>query len=51
MSSDSGEFPPFLQRLLDQPFALLAIGLTVMFVFYTGWGALELYFLPKAALP
>ncbi len=45
------EEPPFLQRLLDRPFVLLAIGLVVMFAFYTGWGLVELMVLPKAELP
>lgn len=42
---------PAMQRLLEQPYTLLAIGMTVMLVFYTGWGALELYYLPQATLP
>ena len=29
----------------------LAAGLLVMFLFYTGWGLLEIYSLPKATLP
>ena len=45
------EEPPFLQRLLDSPFILLTIGMVVMFVFYTGWGLVELLVLPPAALP
>lgn len=45
------EDAPFLQRLLDRPFLLLGIGMTVMFLFYTGWGLVELVMLPKAGLP
>lgn len=45
------EEPPFLQRLLDRPFVLLTIGMVVMLAFYTGWGLLELFFLPQAELP
>ena len=45
------EEPPFLQRLLDKPFTLLAIGMVVMFAFYTGWGLLELFVVPNAELP
>lgn len=45
------EEPPFLQRLLDRPFVLLAIGMVVMFAFYTGWGLVELWVLPPAELP
>lgn len=45
------EEPPFLQRLMDRPFVLLAIGMFVMIAFYTGWGMVELMVLPKAELP
>jgi hypothetical protein len=43
--------PPFLQRLLERPFLLLALGMGVMLLFYTGWGLVELALLPQAALP
>lgn len=39
------------QRLYDNPFLLLAAGLFVMFLFYTGWGAIELWTLPASRLP
>ncbi len=42
---------PFMQRLLERPFVLLAIGMGVMLLFYTGWGLVELAVLPKATLP
>ena len=42
---------PLGQRLLDRPFVLLALGLLVMFVFYTGWGMYEIVSLPHSALP
>jgi hypothetical protein len=42
---------PLGQRLLERPFLLLAAGLLVMFVFYTGWGLLELASLSDAPLP
>lgn len=42
---------PLGQRLLDSPFLLLAIGLVVMIVFYTGWGLYEVLTLPHATLP
>jgi hypothetical protein len=42
---------PLGQRLFDRPFLLLGLGLTVMFVFYTGWGLYEILSLPKAPLP
>lgn len=42
---------PFLQRLYDSPFVLMAIGFGVMLVLFTGWGLLEIYSLPTATLP
>jgi hypothetical protein len=40
-----------MQRLYDNPFLLLALGIVVMAVFYTLWGVLELVRLPTATLP
>jgi hypothetical protein len=50
------EFPsdqeiPLGQRLFDRPFLLLAVGLLVMVVFYTGWGLFEVWSLTPAPLP
>lgn len=42
---------PLGQRLFDRPFLLLLLGLLVMFVFYTGWGLIEILTLPEAPLP
>ena len=42
---------PLGQRLFDRPFLLLAACLVVMFVFYTGWGLIELASLEQAPLP
>jgi hypothetical protein len=42
---------PFGQRFLDSPFVLLVICIVVMFVFYTGWGLVELAMLSEAPLP
>jgi hypothetical protein len=42
---------PLGQRLLDRPFLLLVACLVVMFVFYTGWGLVELASLTEAPLP
>lgn len=39
------------QRLFDNMFLLLALGLLVMFVFFTGWGMYEIMTLPQATLP
>jgi hypothetical protein len=45
------EGPPLGQRLFDRPFLLLAAGLLVMFLFYTGWGLWEIVSLPAGRLP
>ena len=42
---------PLGQRLLDSPFLLLIACLLVFFVFYTGWGLLEIASLEPAPLP
>ncbi len=42
---------PFLQRLYDRPFVLLAIGFAVMLVLFTAWGLWEVMSLPTATLP
>jgi hypothetical protein len=42
---------PLGQRLFDRPFLLLVACLVVMFVFYTGWGLIELASLEQAPLP
>lgn len=42
---------PLGQRLFNRPFLLLIFGLTVMFVFYTIWGMVEIASLPQATLP
>jgi hypothetical protein len=42
---------PVAQRLFDRPFLLLAAGLLVMFLFYTGWGMWEILTLPAGKLP
>lgn len=54
MTSDPGQAPgkvPLGQRLLDNPFLLLGLGLIVMVVFYTGWGLWEIHSLTPAPLP
>ena len=51
MSQDPAERPPLGQRLYDNVFLLLVVGLLVMFVVYTGWGIWEIVSMPKATLP
>lgn len=42
---------PLGQRLFDNVFLLLVLGLVVMFVVFTGWGLWEIASLPQATLP
>lgn len=42
---------PFLQRLYDRPFVLLALGMAVMLALFTFWGLWEVMSLPPATLP
>jgi hypothetical protein len=42
---------PLGQRLFDNIFLLLAAGLFVVFVLYTGWGLWEITHLPISRLP
>jgi hypothetical protein len=50
-SSEPDERPPLGQRLFDNVFLLLALGMLIMFVVYTGWGVWEILSMPKATLP
>ncbi len=40
-----------LQRLMDNPWALLALGVLVPTLSYTAWGWIELLLLPIGQLP
>ena len=42
---------PLGQRLFDNVFLLLALGMVVMLVAFTGWGLWEILAMPKATLP
>jgi hypothetical protein len=39
---------PAMQRILDNPFLLLFIGVVVPTVFYTMWGIMEIVTIPVA---
>ena len=39
---------PFMQRLLDNPFLLLILGVAVPTVFYIIWGVMEIIQIPVA---
>ena len=42
---------PLGQRLFDNMYLLLALGLLVMFVIFTGWGMWEIHSMPTSTLP
>ena len=49
--SESGEQPeniPVMQKILDNPFLLLFLGVTVPTVFYVIWGVMEIVQIPLA---
>jgi len=48
---EPAERPPLGQRFFDNVFLLLALGMLIMFVVYTGWGLWEILSMPKATLP
>ncbi len=45
------EAPPLMQRLFDNMWLLLIVGLAVMLIVYTGWGMWEILSMPQATLP
>lgn len=49
--NDPNKTPPLGQRLFDNMFLLLAVGMIIMFVVYTGWGMWEILAMPDATLP
>ncbi len=49
--NQEAEKPHIWQRLLDNPWVLLALGVLVPFLSYTVWGWIELSLLKPAALP
>lgn len=47
--SDGTEEPvPFMQKVLDNPFLLLFLGVTIPTVFYLIWGVMEVANIPIA---
>lgn len=45
---EGAERPPFMQRVLDNPFLLLFLGVTVPTVLYIIWGVMEVAQIPIA---
>ncbi len=43
-----GERIPFMQRVLDNPFLLLFLGVTIPTVLYILWGLMEITTIPVA---
>jgi hypothetical protein len=48
-SGDEPERIPFFQRLMDNPFLLLFLGVTLPTVLYLIWGIMEIIQIPLAA--
>ena len=48
---DATERIPLGQRLFDNMYLLLVLGVLVMLVVFTGWGLWEIVSLPAATLP
>jgi hypothetical protein len=47
-SKGSDEPVPFIQRVLDDPFLLLFIGVAMPTIFYLVWGVMEVASIPLA---
>jgi hypothetical protein len=47
-SPDAAERIPFMQRVLDNPFLLLFLGVAIPTVLYTLWGVMEVASIPIA---
>ena len=51
LNANDAEPLPLGQRLFDNMYLLLALGLLVMFVVFTAWGMWEVLSMPKGTLP
>jgi hypothetical protein len=47
-STEENERIPIMQRIIDNPFILLFIGVVVPTVFYVLWGIMEIVSIPLA---
>jgi len=47
-SAEENERIPIMQRIIDNPFLLLFIGVVVPTVFYVVWGIMEIISIPLA---
>lgn len=48
---ESTEPIPLGQRVFDNMYLLLVLGVMVMLVVFTGWGLWEIFSMPKGTLP
>ena len=48
---ESVEPVPLGQRIFDNMYLLLVLGVLVMLVVFTAWGMWEIYSMPKGTLP
>lgn len=48
---DESEPLPLGQRLFDNMYLLLILGVSVMLIVFTGWGLWEILSMPKGTLP
>lgn len=48
MEQEGAEPVPAMQRVLDNPFLLLFLGVTIPTVFYIIWGVMEIVTIPIA---
>jgi hypothetical protein len=51
MSSNDPEYKHPIQKLMDNPWLLLVLGVVIPTLSYTVWGWIELWVLPTATLP
>ena len=54
LDNDAGEPAepiPLGQRLFDNMYLLLFLGVLIMLVVFTGWGMWEIFSMPKGTLP
>ncbi len=51
MSSKEPDGKKPLQKLMDNPWLLLTLGIVIPTLSYTVWGWIELWMLPAATLP
>ncbi|MGK2961257.1 MAG: hypothetical protein ACSLFK_03805 [Gemmatimonadaceae bacterium] len=49
--ADGGERVPLGQRVFDNMYLLLVLGVAVMLIIFTGWGLWEIVSMPQGTLP